>query len=165
MAPPPLRRMKRASSVAEVNSPIAARTAIGTASTPRMPPPQDVAFTPKSPFRRVNDGRITKSQKQGLLDNLEVECTYFNSSDAEGAKMVVHSERKISEAPCSNKPAVSGAQTADRNAHHSYSEETVEDDHGRTVSPDRGTRCDEFDGHFQWRKGVHRGSSESEVGL
>jgi len=76
--------MKRASSVADVNSPIAARAAIGTALTPRMPPSQNIVFTPKSPFRRVNDGRITKSQKQGLLDNLEVECTYFHPSDVEG---------------------------------------------------------------------------------
>ncbi|KAI5857644.1 hypothetical protein BZA05DRAFT_470524 [Tricharina praecox] len=73
MAPPPLRRMKRASSVADANSPAPARTAMATAETPRMPPLKDAVFTPKTPFRRVNDGRITKSQKQGLLDNLEVE--------------------------------------------------------------------------------------------
>ncbi|KAF8251434.1 hypothetical protein K440DRAFT_658830 [Wilcoxina mikolae CBS 423.85] len=37
------------------------------------PPPGESMQAPKSPFRRVNDGRITKTGKQTLLENLELE--------------------------------------------------------------------------------------------
>ncbi|KAF8540910.1 hypothetical protein BDD12DRAFT_909075 [Trichophaea hybrida] len=37
------------------------------------PPPGESVQAPKSPFRRVNDGRITKIGKQTLLENLELE--------------------------------------------------------------------------------------------
>ncbi|KAA8909013.1 Borealin N terminal-domain-containing protein [Sphaerosporella brunnea] len=73
MAPIARRKKRDSSSVATPSSPIADTIHVGTPRAPTGSVTKEPATSPKSPFRRVVDGRITKPQKQALLDNLEVE--------------------------------------------------------------------------------------------